>query len=197
MAWWRRVDMITDAPVLSRRELVGGVIYNPRMVSLFLGLSAANMLLMSVVFVLGLNVTDAVGQPSGAYPLHLALGLGAGLMVVVAHLSVFMYFMATTRWLEAATSKAGLAVSAVAQPAEANKRRVFPVVMTPIVLTMLAMFAGAGADPTVQPWWPAEVHLAAAVVAWAANLLAHVLEWGRLRAQGALMDLALRTINRP
>lgn len=166
------------------------------MIPLFLGLSFANLLLLATVFGAGLLVIDSFGKPTWVYSYHLALGFAAGLMTLLAHLGVYTYFMATSRWLQAATEKANLDVNDFAVPAYAAKRRVFPVAMTAIVVTMLTMFAGAAADPTVRPWWPGEVHLTIAALALAANALCALLEYRLIRVQGRRMDNALAILNR-
>lgn len=165
------------------------------MIPLFLGLASANLILLLGVFTLGLMVIGGDGRPTSVYPYHLAAGIGTGFMCTLAHLSVYMYFMATTKWLAAATDKAALDPQAFTLPAAAAKRRVFRYVMLAIVSVMVAMFAGAAADPTVRPWWPGEVHLAIAAFAVCTNFVCHALEYRAIRAQGALMDAALRTMN--
>jgi len=165
------------------------------MPTLFLGLTAANLLLLSIVFGLGLFATDAADQPTWIYSYHIALAIAAGMMTLLTHLAVYTYFMATSRWLQAATDKANLDPNAYAAPALAAKKRVLPLAMTAIVLTMLTMFAGAGADPTLRRLWPAEVHLAIAALAVAANALCAALEFRLIKAQGRLMDGALAILN--
>jgi hypothetical protein len=165
------------------------------MIPLFLGLTAANLLLLGVVFVLGLGAIDG-GRPTGLYAYHISLAIAAGLMTALTHVAGYMYFMATSKWLRAATDKAALNPAAYAEPAAVNKRRVLPLVMGAIVATMLAMFAGAAADPTMNAWWPGEVHLAVAAIAIGVNALGAVGEYRLIRAQGKLMDEALIEVNR-
>ena len=165
------------------------------MIPLFLGLTIANLLLLVVVFVLGFG-TFHEGKPTDHYAYHISLAIAAGLMAVLVHVVAYMYFMATSKWLRAATDKAGLDPAAFALPAMSNKRRVLPLVMGAIVMTMLAMFAGAGADPTVNPWWPGELHMVVAAAAIAANALCAAGEFRMIRTQGRLMDEALAVVNR-
>jgi hypothetical protein len=165
------------------------------MIPLFLGLSAANLLLLAIVFGLGLFAVDPAGKATTMYGYHLVMGFAAGLLTALAHLAVYTYFMATSKWLNAAADKAGLDPARYVSPALARKRRVLPVALGAIGVTMLAMFAGAAADPTVRPWWPAEVHLATAALAIAANALGALMEYRLIRDQGALMDLALAVFN--
>ena len=170
--------------------------YNPAMIPLFIGLSAANLLLLSAVFGIGLFTFDAAGKSTQLYSYHIAMGIVAGMTTLLDHLSVYTYFMATSRWLQAATDKANLDPAAFAAPALAAKKRAFPVAMAAVAVTMLTMFAGAGADPTVHPLWPAEVHLTLGALAILVNMLCAALEYKFIRAQGRLMDGALGILNR-
>ena len=168
------------------------------MVPLFIGLTAANLILLCGVFVIGLLTPGSgVGdKPTGFYAYHLSLGIAAGMVTLAAHLAVYMYFMATSRWLQAATDKANLNPNDFAAPALRGKRRVLPCVMGAIVAVMLTMFAGAAADPTVNPWWPGEVHLAVGAIAIVANAFCAVVEFRMIKKQGKLMDDALAILNR-
>jgi len=161
------------------------------MVRLFLGLCGANILLLGSVFVLGLGTKGASGRPTELYPYHLALGVLTGLLTTLVHVAVYTYFMATTKWLGAATNKAALDPAQFLEPAVAAKQAMLPLVLLPVVATMLTMFAGAGADPTMRPWWPSEVHLVLAAACIALNVLCHVLQYHRIGAQGVRVDRAL------
>lgn len=165
------------------------------MFPLFLGLTLANLLLMSAVFVLGLFVIDHTNEPTAAYDWHIPMGVAAGLMAALTHVGIYMYHMATARWLAAATDKTGVPEGRWVAPALRRKRRIFFLMMAAIGTTMLAMFAGALADPTVSPLWPGEVHLAAGVVALSVNVAVALSQARHIRAQGRLMDDALHTIN--
>jgi hypothetical protein len=69
--------------------------------------------------------------------------------------------------------------------------------MAAIVLTMLAMFAGAGADPAVNRLWPVQVHLMMAALAIAVNVLCAFSEYQHIRAQSQLMDDAIERVSAP
>lgn len=165
------------------------------MIPIFLGLSAANLLFMLGVFAVGLGAFDPSGQPTSLYPPHLLMGMGAGLLCTLAHLSVFTYFMATSKWLAAATEKAGFAPARFQLPARYNKTRALLTALAAILCTALAMFAGAAADPTIRPWWPGEVHLVMAALALGVNLLCTLIEHRLIRRQQQLMDNALILVN--
>ena len=167
------------------------------MIPLFLGLTVANLTLLAVVFIMGLNAIDAAGGATGWYAYHVAAGIGAGLVTVLTHVAVYTYFMATTKWLAAATDKVALDEVRFVSPARRRKSRQFVVMMTVVGLTMLTMFAGAGADSTLSPLWPAQVHQVLAMIAIAANVLAAAIEYQLIRAQGQLIDQALAQVDQP
>lgn len=178
-----------------RRHAAGGFwSYNTSMIPLFLGLTVANLIILAIVFTLGLTAAGAEDGTSSLYTYHLAFGFTAGLMVLLTHLSVYVYFMATTKWLAAATDKVGFDPQRFSIPAQKAKRRSFVMVMSIITVTMLTMFAGAGADVTITRLWPGELHLALAAVAIAANLFGALAEYQIIRNQGRLMDEAIALV---
>ncbi len=165
------------------------------MIPLFLGLTAANLVVLCTAFGFGWFAVDASGEATGVYDTHMLLGIGAGLLATMTHMTVFTYFMATSKWLQAATDKAGCGLERFVGPALSRKRRAFGVSMLAVVLTMAAMFAGAGADPTMMNrLWPGEVHLMAAAVAIAVNAFAAVGEFSLIKRQGVAVDEAARLI---
>jgi len=166
------------------------------MIAIFIGLTASNLLLLGAVFGIGLFVADGRGHPGALYEYHLGLGIAAGLMATLTHMAIYMYFMATTKWLGAAADKVGLDLAQFVQPAERRKRHAFSLVMTAIVMTMLTMFAGAGADPPRGALWPAEVHLVLAAVTVAVHLAVAAGEYRLITRQGTLMDQGLAAVNR-
>ena len=145
---------------------------------------------------MGLQAMNTDGSTTGFYAYHISLAIAAGLMCLLAHVSVYTYFMATYKWLVAATEKAGVEVHRFVVPAGTNKRRSFPVVMAAIAMTMIAMFIGAAEDPTAAPVWGAKLHIIAASVAWIGNLMAALGEYRLIRNQQRLMDDALDVVNR-
>lgn len=167
------------------------------MIPLFLGLAAANVLLMGIVFFLGLMAIGPDAIPSRFYAFHISMAIASGLMMLLAHVGTYMYFMATSRWLEAATNKAGLSAARFHDPARKRKSKVFAAMMAAVTLTMLTMFAGAAADPTVNPLWPGEVHMVLAIAAITVNLLAHAVQFQHIRSQSRLMDEAVAILNAP
>jgi hypothetical protein len=166
------------------------------MISLFLGLSTANILLLLIAFGLGLSATDSQQAPTGLYAFHITMGIASGLMATLTHTAVYTYFMATTKWLGAATDKADLDPQRFVTPAAARKARALVLTMAAIAVTMSAMFAGAGGDPTMaNPWWPGGVHLTMGLVALVANALAAGFEFPLICRQRRSMDEALAILN--
>ncbi len=161
------------------------------MIALLLGLTSANLLLLAGTFMLGLGAVDANDLPTDLYNLHLILAIAAGLFTVLTHLSAYTYFMATCKWLAAAADRAALDLMRYVVPSLTRKRRVFAAAMSAVVVTMLTMFAGAGADPTLGRLWPAEVHLVLALFTLLINALVAGVELRHIRDQGMLIDQAL------
>ena len=59
------------------------------MISLFLGLSTANLLLLGIVFVLGWTNTQDGGSPtSSLFAYHATLGIAAGFLTCLTHLAL-------------------------------------------------------------------------------------------------------------
>lgn len=165
------------------------------MIPLFLGLTAVNMLLLAGVFGLGLGATDAQGRPAALFALHITLGITSGLVCALTHSAVYTYFMATSRWLQAAADKADLDPARFVAGALARKTRALLVALAAILLTGAAMFAGAGTDPTMNRLWPPEVHWLLAASALAVNLASAWIEFGLIGDQGRLMDKVLAILN--
>ena len=84
------------------------------MISLFLGLSTGNVLLLGLTMTLGWFASDA-HTPTSLYVFHITIGIAAGLMATLTHTAVYMYFMATSRWLQSTTSSSSSSSSWVCQ----------------------------------------------------------------------------------
>lgn len=175
--------------------------YNAHMIPLFLGLTGANLILLLITFAVGMTAANTSGGAGGSYNYHLALGITAGLMTPLCHVVIYTYFMATSRWLQAATDKVNLDVNTFVAPALNRKRRTFQLMMVAIATVMATMFLGAAFDPTMRPATAGAssgtsgVHLAAACIAIAVNLIVALAEFKLVREQGQLMDDALLKVN--
>ncbi len=165
------------------------------MLGVFLGMTAANLMFLSAVFVLGLLPDRAASAVAGSH--HVAMAIFAGLLATLVHMVTFTYFMATTSWLAAATEKQDLDRARFVRYAARQKQRVFLMCMTAVAATMLAMFSGAGADLAVTFGWSSQVHLAAGATALLVNGLCAAGQYHHVRARGRMMDDALAILNGP
>ncbi len=165
------------------------------MVPLFLGLTLANLVMLAVVAGQGFMWVDddAAGIPG----IHVLLGVASGFMSVITHVAVYMYHMATSRWLRAATHKLVIDDDRYVTPAFARKRKVMLFVMPTILISMVNLFAGAAADAGSNSGGASRVHLVLALVTIAMNVFAAAGEWICIRGQGRLMDQALSELNQP
>ncbi len=158
------------------------------MISLFLGLTMANLLLLGTVFVMGLGASQSGGAQ------HVTWAVAAGLLTALVHSVVYTYFMGTSRWLAAAADKADLdSQPFIKEPLDRKKTALF-VMLVPVGVTMLTMMGGAATE--TLPWWPAGVHLGLGIATLLVNIGAAVWEFRLIRAQGRSMDDALALLNR-
>lgn len=162
------------------------------MIPLFLGLTLANFLTLGFAFAMGFSAYEGA-QPGDGYGLHIAMGMIAGLVSALCHCAVFTYFMATTKWLQAATDKAGLDRQRFVASPIARKRRAFMVAMAAIGVTMITAFGGAATDTIA--WWPDHLHITLATLALLGNAVCAVLEYKLIRGQQGNMDAALAVLN--
>lgn len=168
------------------------------MIPLFLGLTFANLTILLITFGMGLLAVDrALQRPTWVFEYHLWIGFVAGLMSLLTHIAVFMYFMATSRWLRAACEKAGLSLQTFVEPALKRKTSALMAAMSAIGVTMLTMFAGGGVLHPTRPLWPAEAHLTLATVTITVHILCALVQFRLIRAQSHLMDSALEKVNAP
>lgn len=161
------------------------------MIPLFLGLTLANLLSLLMVFVLGLDAKVA-GEPTASYEKHVAMAVFAGLLAVAVHVIVYTYFMATTKWLAAATDKAGLDAKVFIDLPQRRKKQVLLMVLGAVSLTMATMFAGAATDIGRAPQG---LHLTLACILLLGHSSIAWLEFQAIRRQGRIMDAALAILN--
>lgn len=154
------------------------------MITLFIGLTAANLLSLSAVFVIGLILKNGSSEPGSIYSIHITLGILAGLLCALTHVTVFTYFMATTKWLGAATYKAGLDYNQFVVDSLRRKKHAFQLVMIAITTTTLTMIGGAGTDSAAAPLWPPQVHLLLATATIAVNFICALSEYKLIAVQG-------------
>lgn len=163
------------------------------MVPLFLGLNAVNTLVLLAV-VLAPLLRTAAFLPEGlaGAEFHPALGIFSGFLAALTHTITFTYFMATTKWLEAACVKADLDFNGFVAAPRRAKQRVLVLAMTAITITGLAVFTGAAADIGGQQASNfAHLHGTAGLLAMLANVACSVLQYRHLRTRGAVMRRAI------
>lgn len=166
------------------------------MIPLFLGLTLANLIILCLVAGQGFASVGSTGE-AGITHVHVVLGVASGFMSVMTHVVVYMYHMATSRWLRAATHKLVIGDDRFVDPAFARKRKVMIFVMPTILLSMVNLFVGAAADAGSNTGSMGQVHTVLAMVTIAVNFAAAVGEFACIRGQGRLMDDALAELNRP
>lgn len=165
------------------------------MIPLFIGLHATNLLVLIGVFTLGLLLPDADLSGMNMRSYHMLAGIFAGLFCTLAHMATFTYFMATTKWLGAATDKGNLNPKHFVIPAQSQKSRAFMTCLLAVGITMATMFAGAAADTAVEQGAAATWHLLLATAAVATNFICAGSQFRYIQHRGKLMDQALTILN--
>ncbi|MCE9591956.1 MAG: hypothetical protein K8S99_15725 [Planctomycetes bacterium] len=189
------------------------------MIPVFIGFTIANLGLMLAAFILGTFILDANDRATILYSYHMDMGIYIALLSAGTHVLVYTYFMASTKWLRAATDKANLDPAVYVDIPAARKRRVLPIAMLAMASTMTCVFAGAWVDRNLaEDWrrdpagktlgvvtpatlsdtteWGRQLHLGTAVLAIAVNLGCAWAEYTLIRAQSQLMKTALDVFTR-
>ncbi|MGB7158338.1 MAG: hypothetical protein WBD40_09755 [Tepidisphaeraceae bacterium] len=156
------------------------------MLSLFLALTAFNLLC--------LLLTAALGYAYGGSEVtqwHALAGVVATITCVAVHCVVFTYFIATAKWVRHAVTVKNLDPS-LAAPTRSFKLQAFPAALLAMGVVFVAALLGAArASYGTSPAW----HHAAAWVAVAVNLLVAVIEYRAIARNGRLIDDVLARIN--
>jgi hypothetical protein len=158
------------------------------MLSLFLALTAFNLLC--------LLLTAALGYVYGGSEVtqwHALAGVVATMTCCAVHCVVFTYFIATAKWVQHAVTVKQLD-PALAQPTRSFKLQAFPAALAAMVTVFAAAaFGAARASYGVSPTY----HHALAWVAVAVNALVAVAEYRAIARNGRLIDGILARINTP
>ena len=165
------------------------------MISVVIGLSAANLLLLIGVWCLGLTFAGSA-RGDALYTLHVTLAILASLMSILVHVAVFTYFMATTKWLTAAADKAALAADDYILPSQRRKSRALICLMGAFVAMLITVLAGAAADTTGRGW-VSQIHMWLGALTIAVNLVAAIGEYHLVAHQGRLLHRAATILGRP
>jgi hypothetical protein len=156
------------------------------MLSLFLALTAFNLLC--------LLLTAALGYAYGGSEVtqwHALAGIVATMTCVAVHCVVFTYFIATAKWVQHAVRVKHLD-PALAMPTRSFKRAAFPVALAAMLSVFVAAVLGAarvsyGVSPTY--------HHVVAWIAIATNALVAVTEYRAIARNGQLVDRILAQIS--
>ncbi len=156
------------------------------MLSLFLALTAFNLLC--------LLLTAALGYAYGGSEVtqwHALAGIVATMTCVAVHCVVFTYFIATAKWVRHAVTVKNLD-PALAMPTRSFKLQAFPVALAAMLSVFIAAVLGAarvsyGVSPTY--------HHVVAWIAVATNALVAVTEYRAIARNGQLVDRILAQIS--
>ena len=157
------------------------------MISLFLGLTALNLLCLGTAAALGYAYggTARGGQ-------HILAGAVAALVGSGVHCVVFTYFVATAKWVQHAIDVRRLD-PALAAPTRSFRAQAFPAAMGAITSVLLAAFSGAAADNyhgSAGAW-----HHGLVLIALAVNVVAAAVEYRAIARNGRLIDGVLEKLN--
>jgi hypothetical protein len=156
------------------------------MLSLFLALTAFNLLC--------LLLTAALGYAYGGSTVtqwHALAGAVATLTCCAVHCVVFTYFIATAKWVQHAVMVKQLDPALVA-PTRSFKMQAFPAALTAMTSVFVAaLFGAAAVNYGVSPTY----HHALAWLAVGLNGLVAVTEYRAIARNGRLIQQILATIN--
>ena len=157
------------------------------MLSLFLGLTTANLLFLLAAA--GLGYAGLSSPAARAY--HPLAGALAALAAVAVHCVVFTYFIATAKWVQHAIAVKQLD-PALAAPTRSFKAQAFPAALGAIAAVFIAAVVGAitdayGRDPAV--------HHLLSIAAIAVNIAVAPIEYRAIARNAALIDAILERIN--
>jgi hypothetical protein len=156
------------------------------MLSLFLALTAFNLLC--------LLLTAALGYAYGGSQVtqwHALAGVVATIACCGVHCVVFTYFVATAKWVQHAVAVKQLDPSLIA-PTRSFKMQAFPPALLAMTSAFIAaLFGAASASYGVSPIY----HHALAWLAIAINALVAVAEYRAIARNGRLIDEILAKIN--
>src|SRR5687767_3375860 len=150
------------------------------MISLFLGLTLAN--LVCLCGAAGLGYLHSGGTPVGQW--HVVAGALAAIVCCAVHCVVFTYFIATAKWIRHAIELKGLD-PALAGPTRSFKAQAFPAALLAIAMVFVTAVMGAAAD---NQYVGGQVHHLVALAMIAVNVLVAIVEYGAIRSNALLID---------
>ncbi len=167
---------------------------------IFLTLSAIANASLLLAFGFGWCIDDPASLTPAARNVvtwHFLTALAAALLVLLVHAVTLTYFMGTGRWLEETCEAYRLGDAARAENIRL-KYRAIPGMILCIGLVIATGALGAVADPAanMQLSYASSLHLAAAVITVAANLLVSWIEFDAIARNGALVEQIVAEVNR-
>ena len=165
------------------------------MTRIFLTLASVSTLLFLAVFVLGLNIGDAMLPESMLLKSwHLGLAIGGLICATLVHALAVTYFMGTGRWMED-VCKAYQLDGHWHTECRRLKYQVILATFGSFLLLLVTIGFGAAADPGTgmkfRGWAslsPATLHLLVALTTVTANVLANIREFQSIERNGQLVN---------
>ena len=154
------------------------------MISLFLGLTLANLIALLTTIGLGYVASNPASNLRGWHTLAGAMSL---MLCIGVHCVVFTYFMATAKWVQHAVTVKGLDPS-FSTPTRSFKHQALPVALGAILIVFLTAIFGAAVDSGSTS---VVGHHLLALAAFGANIGAATAEYAAIRRNGALIDQIL------
>src|SRR5262245_40505420 len=111
------------------------------MISLFLGITALNLLCLSLATALG--YASLHGASIGRFPI--LIGALATMICCAVHCIVFTYFMATSKWIQHAVSVKQLEPGLIT-PTKSFRMQAFPAALLAMAIVFITAIFGAARD---------------------------------------------------
>jgi hypothetical protein len=158
------------------------------MIPLFLGLTCANLLALTLALILGYFVKS---DPTSWGTYHQLAGVLAAMTCMAVHCIVFTYFVATAKWAQHAVSVKQLD-PALTAPTRSFKAQAFPAAL--LAMTVVFVTAVAGAATFSGYFRSPLVHHVLAWVSVGVNVVVAWIEYRAVARNGALIDTILAQI---
>jgi hypothetical protein len=156
------------------------------MISLFLGLTAFNLICLALTKILGYV---SMSRP-GMADLHVLAGAMTAIACCGVHCVVFTYFIATAKWVRYAVTVKQLE-PALIEPTRSFKAQAFPAAIGAMSIVFITAMCGAAvANYGVNVLW----HHLLAMLSLAVNVLVAGVELGAIRKNAELIDHVLAVI---
>jgi phosphoglycerol transferase MdoB-like AlkP superfamily enzyme len=159
-------------------------------------LAALNFLTLLTAFVIGWVSFARGSRFEGAdpmFPLHIYLGLVAGVTTLSVHSLIFIYFLGTGRWVKEVAQAYRIPDDPLPRLTRELKRRVFPPALIAMLVPIATTAAGAGVQ--TQSWWWGW-HAALAALALVVNVWAFWVEYQTVSINAGVIDQIMTEVDR-